>query len=49
MLGQRSMNLELIPLDPKKERTLRRNWRAPVELGDNQTENVECLEVRMSS
>jgi hypothetical protein len=50
MLGRRSQNLELIPLDLDLEGTLRRNQRAPieqemVEVGDNvrnvnQSENV---------
>jgi hypothetical protein len=31
MLGQRSLNLELILLDPEIERTFRRNWKALVE------------------
>jgi hypothetical protein len=40
MLGRKSLNLELIPLDPELERTLRRKRRAPVErefveMGDN--------------
>ena len=40
MLGRRFQKLELIPLDPDLERTLRRNRRAPieretVEMGDN--------------
>jgi hypothetical protein len=39
------LNLELIPLDPDLERTLMRERRAPVEMGDNleQLENVEQL------
>jgi hypothetical protein len=51
MLGRRSKNLELTPLDPDLERTLRRNQREPVEqetveMGNNwrnvnQPENVE--------
>jgi hypothetical protein len=47
MLGQRSLNLELIPLDPDLEKTLRRNMREQIEMGDNvarntnQPENVE--------
>jgi hypothetical protein len=44
MLGQRSLNLELIPLDPKIERTLRRKQRAPVEMGDNIARNPYQLE-----
>jgi hypothetical protein len=50
MLVQRSQNIELSPLDPDLERTLRRNRRAPIErktieMGDsvrnvNQPENV---------
>jgi hypothetical protein len=45
MLGRRSLNLELIPLDPNIDRTLRRTRRAPVEseikgeMGD-QRENI---------
>ena len=40
MLGQRSQNLEFIPLNPDLERNLRRTRRAPteretVEMGDN--------------
>ena len=50
MHGRRSQNLELIPLDPDLDRTLRRNWRAPAvseirgEMGDrweNIPENAE--------
>jgi hypothetical protein len=43
MLGRRSLNLELILLDPDLERTLRRERRAPVEMRDNidQPENVK--------
>jgi hypothetical protein len=47
MLGRRSQNLELIPLDPDLERNLRRTHRAPakgetVEMGDNlRNENQE--------
>jgi hypothetical protein len=43
MLGQRFLNLELIPLDPDLERTPRREQRAPFEMGDNicQPENAE--------
>jgi hypothetical protein len=36
MLGQRSLNLELTPLDPNLERNLRRSLRAHAEMGDNQ-------------
>jgi hypothetical protein len=36
MCGRRSLNLELIPLDPDLERNLRRVQRAHVELGDNE-------------
>jgi hypothetical protein len=53
MLGRRSQNLDLIPLDPDLERTLRRTHRAPieretVEIGDdfrnaNQPKNMEQL------
>ena len=32
MCGWRSLNLELVPLDPELERTLRRNLRTPAEL-----------------
>jgi hypothetical protein len=45
MLGRRSLNLELTPLDPDIDRTLRRTRRAPVvseirgEMGD-QRENI---------
>jgi hypothetical protein len=40
MLGRRSLNLELLPLDPDLERVLRRKRRASVEkesveMGDN--------------
>jgi hypothetical protein len=50
MHGRRSLNLELIPLDPEIDRTLRRTRRAPLvskircEMGDqhdNIPENVE--------
>jgi hypothetical protein len=51
MLGRRSKNLELIPLEPDLERTLRKICRAPVEretveMGDdlrnaNQPENIK--------
>jgi hypothetical protein len=42
MLGQRSLNLELRPLDPNLERNIRRAHRAHVEMGDNQRNaNVE--------
>jgi hypothetical protein len=33
MLGHRSLNLKLIPLDPEIERTSRRNLRTPAKLG----------------
>jgi hypothetical protein len=51
MLGWRSQNLDLIPLDPDLERTLRRTPRAPIEMGDslrnaNQEENIEYQDVR---
>jgi hypothetical protein len=36
MLGRRSVNLELISLDPELERTIRRARQAQVEMGDNQ-------------
>jgi hypothetical protein len=42
MLSQRSLNLELRPLDPNLERNIRRAHRAHVEMGDNQRNaNVE--------
>jgi hypothetical protein len=50
MIGRRSLNLKLIPLDPKIDRTLRKTRRAPVEsenrgeMGDQQDnipQNVE--------
>ena len=49
MLGQRSLKLELISLDPDLGKTLRRNWRAPVEretveMRDNVARNVNQLE-----
>ena len=53
MLGRRSKNLDLIPLDPNLKRTLRKTFRAPVEretieMGDNlrnanQPESLEQL------
>jgi hypothetical protein len=51
MLGQRSQNLDLIPLDPNLEKNLRRTCRAPVEMGDNlrnanQEENIEYQDAR---
>jgi hypothetical protein len=51
MLGRRSQNLDLIPLDPDLERTLRRTHRAPVEMEDdlrnaNQEENIEYQDAR---
>jgi hypothetical protein len=36
MLGLRSLNLELTPLDPDLERNLRRSRRTHAEMGDNQ-------------
>jgi TolA-binding protein len=36
MHGRRSLNLELIPLDPDLERNIRRARRAQAEMGDNQ-------------
>jgi hypothetical protein len=36
MHGRRSLNLELIPLDPNLERNIRRARRAHVEMRDNQ-------------
>jgi hypothetical protein len=36
MHGQRSLNLELTPLDPDLERNIRRARRAQAEMGDNQ-------------
>jgi hypothetical protein len=44
MLGWRSLNSELIPLDPELERTLRRKQRALVEIGDNIAKNSYQLE-----
>jgi hypothetical protein len=42
MLGWRSLNLELTPLDPNLERNIRRKCRAHVEMGDHQRNaNVE--------
>jgi hypothetical protein len=42
MHGQRSLNLELTPLDPDLERNIRKAHRAYVEMGDNQRNaNVE--------
>jgi hypothetical protein len=51
MLGRRSRNLALIPLDPDLERNLSRTQRAHVEMADNernarQEENVEYHDVR---
>jgi hypothetical protein len=51
MHGRRSQNLDLIPLDPDLEKTLRRTSRAPVEMGDNlrnanQDENMEYQDAR---
>jgi hypothetical protein len=39
MLGRRSLNLDLTSLDPEIERTLRRNLRNSVEMGDNMHAN----------
>jgi hypothetical protein len=36
MRGQRSLNLELMPLYPDLERNLRKAQRAHVEMGDNE-------------
>jgi hypothetical protein len=36
MHGRRSLNLELIPLDPDLERNLRRSRRTRAKMGDNQ-------------
>jgi hypothetical protein len=49
MLGWRALNLELIPLDPDLEKTLRRNWRASferetIEMGDNVERNANQFE-----
>jgi hypothetical protein len=50
MHGRRSQNLELIPLDPDIDRTLRRTRRAPVvseirgEMGDRQENIPEHVE-----
>jgi hypothetical protein len=51
MLGRRSKNLVLIPLDPDLERNLRRTCIAHVEMGDdlrnaNQEENIEYQDAR---
>ena len=51
MLGRRSQNLELIPLDPNLKRNLRRTRRALVEMGDdlrntNPKEHVEYQDAR---
>ena len=51
MLGQRSQNLALIPLDLDLERNLRRSCRTPVEKGENQRnahqeENMEYHDAR---
>ena len=56
MLGWRSQNLELIPLDPDLERNLKRTHRAPakretIEMGDdlrntNQEEHMEYQDAR---
>jgi hypothetical protein len=50
MHGQRSLNLELIPLDPEINRTLRRTRKAPVvseirgEMGDQRDNILENME-----
>ena len=50
MNGRRSLNLELIPLDPNIDRTLRRTQRATVvreirgEMGDQRDNMPECME-----
>jgi hypothetical protein len=54
MLGQRSQNLALIPLDPDLERNLRRSRRTPVEVGDiqrnaNQKEHAEYHDARLQN
>ena len=46
MHGRRSLNVDLIPLDPDVERNLRRTRRSPIEMADNkrnarQEENAE--------
>ena len=51
MLGRRSQNLDLIPLDPDLERTLRRTYRPPIQMGDdlrntNHEENMEYQDAR---
>ena len=51
MLGQRSLNVDLILLDLDLERNLRRTHRAPIEMGDNernarQEENQEYQDAR---
>ena len=51
MLGRRSLNVDLIPLDPDLERNFRKTHRAPIEMGDNernarQEENQEYQDAR---
>ena len=51
MLGRRSLNIDLIPLDPNLERNLRRTHRAPIKMGDSerntrQEENQEFQDAR---
>jgi hypothetical protein len=51
MLGRRSQNLALIPIDPDLERNLRKSQRAHVEMANNmrnahQEENVEYHDAR---
>ena len=51
MLGQRSLNVDLIPLDLDLERNLRRTHRVPIEMGDSkrnarQEENQEYQDAR---
>ena len=54
MHGRRSLNVELISLDPYLERNLRRTHRAPIEMVDNernvrQEENVEYHDARLGN
>ena len=54
MLGQRSQNLALIPLDPDLERKVRRTQRAHAKMADNernacQEENVEYHDARLGN
>ena len=54
MRGRRSLNLELIPLDPDLERNHRRTHREPIKMGDNernarQEENREYQDARQEN